>query len=436
MSIYNHELRKFDSQVLSEGTYLVMEDASAKEMLELLKNWKTSNADHSRKTFKNDSISEDDYTMLSDTIHTIRSAEDYATYKKAFDKLCAYAHIVPKGTIITKLELKSGSKKDTNILEVEYTENTKKIKLPESIKLYHLSKVEGIKELIPVFRGKSAKGFLYDKSRIYLTIHKQLPKFLADYHWYDKLHKYMVKVPVTDVYVDPLVWSGIQGAVYVETEKPIPVEEVGIKKNTGNKEEKKEEEVKESVELIEEGLLSKFINKIKKFKKDKKVEKTKVPYEKKDKPSEKPKEYTRGTYKEGIDENRKKVAQEIINKVKPYINKLNAGVTGSPYKIMSYDDKYNKDFWKTDWFDDDGTPDYSDELILIDFDAYDIPNLPDERDDLLEFEPLNKAYSNADKYFPDIKEALSKYGEVDGDGEWDGNYFYIDVKASAIKGGN
>ena len=236
MSIYNHELRKFNSIVpLEEETILVLSEAegiSDKEMKELMKKWQTSNANHQRQVFKNNNLTEEEYTDLADTIHAMRSAEDYATYKKLFDKICSFCHIVPRGTIITKLELKSGSKENHNSILVEYAANTKKIKLPEGMALYHVSKVGGIKELIPVFRGKSAKGFLYDKPRIYLTIHKDMPKFLADYQWYEKLHKYKVKGSITDVYVDPLVWNGnLQGAVYVETNKAIPVEEVGIKKN-------------------------------------------------------------------------------------------------------------------------------------------------------------------------------------------------------------
>ena len=46
-----------------------------------------------------------------------------------------------------------------------------------------------------------------------------------------KMHKYECKQDIKEVYVDPLVWNGnLQGAVYVETNNPIPVEEMGIKK--------------------------------------------------------------------------------------------------------------------------------------------------------------------------------------------------------------
>ena len=113
---------------------------------------------------------------------------------------------------------------------MEYSENTKTIKLPKGTKLYHISKVADIKELIPQFRGKSERGYLYDKQRVYFTIRKEMPKLLADYKLTDKLHKYLCKKEITEVYVDPLVYSNIQGAVYVECTTPIPVEEVGLLK--------------------------------------------------------------------------------------------------------------------------------------------------------------------------------------------------------------
>lgn len=205
-------------------------EADNKDVAKLLKQWQTQDQSSIKKTFKNNSLTEEEYQMLMTTYHTMRSAEKYEEYKKAFDRFCSFCHIVPKGTIITQVKIKSGSKPNTSSIFVEYAFNTKKIKLPDGMKLYHLSKVPDIKELIPVFRGKSAKGYMYDKPRIYFTIHKEMPKFLADYHWYEKMHKYECKANVSDIYVDPLVPLGrLQGALYVETTKPIPVEEMGIK---------------------------------------------------------------------------------------------------------------------------------------------------------------------------------------------------------------
>lgn len=225
MAIYGNLIK---DDIIEEGTYLAIVDESFKQ--ELFKNWNTSNEKHKREVFKSDNLSEDDYQMLVETYNTLRQCESYNEYKKAFSKLCNFCHINTKGTIITKCTITSGSKKDKNSIFVEYSYNTKKIKLPEGTKLYHMSKVKGIKELMPFFRGKSAKGFLYSSPRIYLTVKKSMPKFIADYKINEKMHKYEVKDTITDVYVDPLAWGKSFGAVYVETNKPLKVEEMGIPK--------------------------------------------------------------------------------------------------------------------------------------------------------------------------------------------------------------
>lgn len=232
MSLYSHDLVKINyEKPLNEEYILVTEGVSHKEMEELMKNWKTSNQSSIKKTFKNDALSEEEYQEIMGYYHTMRDSTDYKEYKKAFDAFCKFCHIVPDGTIISKCKIRSGNTKKNNSILVEYSENTRKIKLPDGIKLYHISKVEGIKELIPVFKGKSVTGYMYDKPRIYFTIHEKMPKFLADYKWYESMHKYECKLDIKEVYVDPMVPVGrLQGAVYVETDKPIPVEEMGIKK--------------------------------------------------------------------------------------------------------------------------------------------------------------------------------------------------------------
>lgn len=209
-----------------------------------LDRWKTHNQNHNIQVYKSSTISDSDYEKLHELVREMREDEKYEDYKKAFDKFCYFCHIVSRGVIIKKLELKKNTTiPDHNFIKVEYSYNTKKIDIPEGTMLYHMSKVGGIKELIPCFRGKSVKGYLYDKSRVYFTIRKNMPKFLADYKFNEKLHLYVCKQDIKQAYVDPLVWANIQGAVYVETTKPIPVEEITnqnilnniIKKITPNK---------------------------------------------------------------------------------------------------------------------------------------------------------------------------------------------------------
>ena len=100
--------------------------------------------------------------------------------------------------------------------------------MPPDTKLYHQSVVGGIKELIPRWklRGKSQNGYLCDKPRIYLTMSKKLPKISTDNKLSDKMHVYEVLTTPDKVFVDPLLPDVFQKAVYVETDKPIPVKEI------------------------------------------------------------------------------------------------------------------------------------------------------------------------------------------------------------------
>lgn len=213
--------------MIYSNDFLIVADDTLLEtnFFEEIDRWKTSNQNHSIQKFKSTRLSDDEYERMKLCIDTMKGTEDYAEYKKAFDRFCYFCHIVPRGVIIRSFDLKKG-KPDHHTLYVEYTYNTKKMELPEGTTLYHMSKVGGIKELLPFFQGKAARGYLYDKPRIYFTIRKNMPKFLADYKPNEKLHMYICKENIKHVYVDPLVWSNLQGAVYVETNKPIKVEEV------------------------------------------------------------------------------------------------------------------------------------------------------------------------------------------------------------------
>lgn len=187
--------------------------------------WKTNDQTVAIKTFKSNTLTEEEYEMVLQLVKILRHCETYKEYKPAFDKFCKFCHILPTGTIIKKVVIKSGSKRDRNYLYVEYSYNTKKIKLEEGQKLFHISKVEGITELKPFFRGKSERGYLYDKPRVYLTVYKKMPKMFADYGSRSKIYHYEVTANINEVYVDPLLRLGAQGAVYVETNRPIPVKE-------------------------------------------------------------------------------------------------------------------------------------------------------------------------------------------------------------------
>ena len=178
------------------------------------------------KEYYNNSISDEEYDMLKEYITSMKSADKYDDYKKPFVKFCKFCSILPEHVIITKYKLKK--KEDHNSLHVEYSNYNKKIELPEGVNLYHISKVPNIKALRPAFQGKSERGYLYDKPRIYFTLYKKMPKFLADYTIHDKVYKYKVNKNIRSVYVDPLVWLFAYGAVYIETNVEVPVTPTNI----------------------------------------------------------------------------------------------------------------------------------------------------------------------------------------------------------------
>lgn len=214
--------------------YVLVADTPMLEsnIFEQINQWKTHNQNHANQVFRSNSLTDDEYEEVQTLLDTMKAAEEYADYKKSFDRLCHFCHILPRGVIITKHELKKGKQPNSNLLYIEYNYNTKKIDLPEGVTLYHLSRVAGIKKLIPAFKSKfslraaAAKGYLYDKPRVYFTIRKNMPKFLADYKLSEKVHMYVCKKNIKQVYVDPLVWTSLQGAVYVETNQPVDVQEI------------------------------------------------------------------------------------------------------------------------------------------------------------------------------------------------------------------
>lgn len=209
----------------NEFVLVVDETLLESNFFEEIDKWKAANQDSDMKEYKNTMVSDVDYEKLKTAIDEIETVEDYKTYKKAFDRICYFCHIVSRGVIFVKYELKKG-KSDKNSFYLKYNYNTKRMTLPEGSQLYHISKVDGITELMPFFRGKSEKGYKYDKPRIYLTIRKNMPKLMADYGSAKKTYTYIVKQPIRNVYVDPLLWGYASGAVYVETNNPIKVEQI------------------------------------------------------------------------------------------------------------------------------------------------------------------------------------------------------------------
>lgn len=197
--------------------------------------WLSSTKDKGKKKAVLNHVTKTELKEIQNLVLKMRKAQSYAEYKPLFKQFTKTFHIPERGTIICDHLISDDDRGGVKIT-ITYSNNTNKIRLPEGTSLYHITMAEGLTELRPQFRGKATTGYMYDKPRIYFSVKKTIPKIVADYRGTSssKLHKYVAVNAPREVYVDPIVWAPFQGAVYVETDKPIKVEEVGVKKKAAN----------------------------------------------------------------------------------------------------------------------------------------------------------------------------------------------------------
>lgn len=197
--------------------------------------WLASTKDKGKKKAVLNHVTKTELKEIQNLVLKMRKVDSYAEYKPLFKQFVKIFHIPERGTIICDHIIADDDRGGVKVT-VTYSNNTNKIRLPEGTSLYHMTMAEGLTELRPQFRGKATTGYMYDRPRIYFSVKKTIPKIIADYGGTksSKLHKYVAIDGPREVYVDPLVWAPFQGAVYVETEKPIKVEEVGLKKSAKN----------------------------------------------------------------------------------------------------------------------------------------------------------------------------------------------------------
>lgn len=185
--------------------------------------WKRANQDSEIKEYKDSAVSDKDFISQKHNIYIMKNTDNYEEYRKAFNRFCYFCHIVPRGVVLTKYELKKG-RNNKNFMHVRYSYNTKRLEMPEDTMLYHISNVPGIKHLNPTFRGKPANGFMYEKPRVYFTVKKDMEKALADYDTDEQVYIYACKNRFKNIFVDPLLFGCMFGAIYIETDLPIEVD--------------------------------------------------------------------------------------------------------------------------------------------------------------------------------------------------------------------
>ena len=228
-------------------------DEGAIKDIKFSADWLASTKDKGKKKAVLNHVTKTELKEIQNLVLKMRKADTYAEYKPLFKQFVKLFHIPERGTIICDHIVADNDRGGVKVT-VTYSNNTNKIRLPEGTSLYHMTMAEGLTELRPQFRGKATTGYMYDRPRIYFSVKKTIPKIIADYSGTksSKLHKYVAKDAPREVYVDPLVWAPFQGAVYVETDTPIKVEEVGIKKAAKN----------ESAETMSPGIIDAYGNEI------------------------------------------------------------------------------------------------------------------------------------------------------------------------------
>lgn len=213
------------------------------DKLEIHKKWDKISAN---KVYEVKDIPTKKYQEIVNELQSLQNSDKYAEYKIHYNKLCSLTGISKNHSIIVDYSFEAD--KTSNRIKIIWNETKKKITIPNGSRLYHMSQVSTITSLEPKFKGKSAKGYLYSSPRIYFTLKKEMPKYAADIKQQESTTLYTPKENITSAFVDPLVPSFSLGAIFVETNLPIKVEKVDRRK----KDNKKEKDVKESVELVDD----------------------------------------------------------------------------------------------------------------------------------------------------------------------------------------
>lgn len=205
-------------------------------------------------------VDDNEYDDIKDTIEKIYAENiTYNQYKPLFKKLCYYGGVDTSGILLKRPVLKKG-KDGKNTFIFTYTRNRKPITISSESGLYHQTRVKLTNtELKPFFRGKADKGYLYEKPRIYFSLAKNMSRFCADYKRSEaNIYKYRVLENITVAFVDPLVWSYPQGAVYVETDQPINVQLIAKEEKNVKQESVEEFELNDLEEFMKENGLIEY----------------------------------------------------------------------------------------------------------------------------------------------------------------------------------
>lgn len=149
---------------------------------------------------------------------------NYSTYKRSFQALCNFMGI-PADRVIIEWIVFDKDKKDKEQwkMSIRYSKGLAKVKIPDGVRLIHVSPVENIDALVPTFRSKTKGKFLYPDRRVFFTVTKEISNFKMGTQ-NQKRFRYTPKEDIKYAYIDPTYADFKDGAVYISTDNPIPVE--------------------------------------------------------------------------------------------------------------------------------------------------------------------------------------------------------------------
>lgn len=182
----------------------------------------------------------DTENKLIKLFETVRTSTNYREYKEARDQLCEMVGFEKDRIFMPGTSSWNNITDGYLLLRVgSMRENRCKITLKPGTKLYHTTHIKGLSELKPCFRaGGDKKRYttadsLYPTSRVYFFVNNPGYRTNTDNSGefkisYDNIYIYEYTVTKTmTVNVDTEASSSsYRKAVFIETEKPIPVKDV------------------------------------------------------------------------------------------------------------------------------------------------------------------------------------------------------------------
>ena len=164
------------------------------------------------------------YAVLTD------EKTNYSSYKKSFKFICNFIGIPSDIVIIENMTFnKDKTDKEQWEVSIKYSKGLTKVTIPDGVRLIHVSPVEGITQLIPSFRSKVKGKYMYPNKRVFFTIAKDIKPTQAGLEG-KKTFRYTPKENIKYAYIDPTYSDFGSGAVYIESDNPIPVETFEKKK--------------------------------------------------------------------------------------------------------------------------------------------------------------------------------------------------------------